>query len=154
MAPLLYYYCPAAPAPPVRRGLPNARYAGAFTPAPSAPAAVSCPRRRRKDASIWKIAPSLGRVVIFTVITAPATVITAPATVITAPATVITAPATVIPAPSTVIPAPSTVIPAKAGIYACQFHYRSRGCTTLDSGESRNDGCRGTETAKTDAILW
>ena len=60
---------------------------------------------------------------------------------------------TVIPAPPTVIPAPSTVIPAQAGIYACRLHYRSRGCTTLDSGASRNDGCKGIAMMKTCAGL-
>ena len=53
----------------------------------------------------------------------------------------------------TVIPTPPTVIPAQAGIYACRLHYRSRGCTTLDSGASRNDGCRGIAMLKTYAGL-
>ena len=38
-----------------------------------------------------------------------------------------------------------TVIPAKAGIYARRPHHHSRGCTAPDSGESRNNGCKGTE---------
>ncbi len=34
----------------------------------------------------------------------------------------------------------TTVIPAQAGIYGRRPHCRSMGITTLDSGESRNDG--------------
>ena len=49
---------------------------------------------------------------------------------------------------------PAAVIPAQAGIYACRLHYRSRGCTTPESGASRNDGCRGIAMMKTYAGLW
>ena len=82
----------------------------------------------------------LGRVVIFIVIPAPPAVIPASPTVI--------------PTPPTVIPTPPAVIPAQAGIYACRLHYRSRGRTTLDSGASRNDDCRGIAMLKPYAGLW
>ena len=69
------------------------------------------------------------------------------------PPAVIPASPTVIPDPPVAIPTPPAVIPAQAGIYACRLHYRSRGCTTPDSGASRNDGCRGIAMMKTYAGL-